>query len=135
MMIQKFLPDGAKKSSMHYEVYRNKHSSQEDFDVISKTYAKVMGEDKVLCNNAQKNINTGVYVTGQLHPKHEKAPIFIQGLIREAVNEHFKRERMEGREIWPARQQLPANATVTMEDVEICQGIACGVQNEELLAW
>lgn len=135
MMIQKFLPAGAKKSSMHYEVYRNKHSSQEDFDVISKTYAKVMGEDKVLCNNAQKNINTGVYVTGQLHPKHEKAPIFIQGLIREAVNEHFKRERMEGREIWPAQQQLPENATTTMADVEICQGISCGVQNEELLAW
>ncbi|KAI7784972.1 naphthalenedioxygenase subunit alpha [Diaporthe eres] len=135
MMIQKFLPDGAKKSSMHYEVFRNKHSSQEDFDVISKTYAKVMSEDKVLCHNAQKNINSGVYVTGQLHPKHEKAPIFIQGLIREAVSEHFKRERMEGREIWPARQQLPENATVAMEDVEMCQGIACGVQNEELLAW
>lgn len=120
---------------MHYEVYRNKHSSQEDFDMISKTYAKVMSEDKVLCNNAQKNINTGVYVTGQLHPKHEKAAIFIQGLVRETVTEHLKRERAEGQEIWPARQRLPGNATTAMEDVEICQGIACGPQNEQVLAW
>jgi hypothetical protein len=135
MMIQKFLPSGSKKSAMHYEVFRNKHSSTEDFELISKMYARVMAEDKVLCNNAQKNINTGVYVTGQLHPKHEKAPIFIQGLIREAVTEHYKKEKEAGREIWPARQQLPDNATVSMEDVEICEGLACASQNQEVLAW
>lgn len=46
-MIQKILPTGPIDSTMHYEVYRNKNSSEEDFKTIADTYARVMGEDKV----------------------------------------------------------------------------------------
>ncbi|KAH6648042.1 Rieske [2Fe-2S] iron-sulfur domain-containing protein [Truncatella angustata] len=135
MMIQKFFPFGPKRSLMHYEVYRNKHSSEEDFKLISSTYARVMAEDKVLCANAQKNINAGVFVNGQLHPKYEKAPIFFQSTCRNVIAEHYKREKEEGREIWAARQQLPENATVSQEDIDICQGLTCGSQKDTGLAW
>ena len=59
LMIQKFLPDTATKSTLHYEVYRNKTSSDADFKLISEMYARVMAEDKVLCERAQKNLNAG----------------------------------------------------------------------------
>jgi hypothetical protein len=72
MMIQKFMPSGPGKSHMHYEVYRNKHSSDEDFHAIADTYARVMAEDKDLCIGAQKNLETGVFTNGELHPRWEK---------------------------------------------------------------
>ena len=115
---------------MHYEIYRNKHSGEEDFKLISEMYARVMAEDKVLCDNAQKNLNAGVFVNGQLHPKYEKAPLFFQAVNREVVVEHYKREKAEGREIWPARQKLPDSAVVSQEDIEICQGLGCGAHKE-----
>lgn len=31
-----------------------------------------MGEDKQLCNAAQRNLSAGVFVNGQLHPQAEK---------------------------------------------------------------
>ena len=134
MMIQKFLPAGPTKSSMSYEVYRNKNSSDEDFHLIADTYARVMSEDKVLCDLAQKNINAGVFVNGQLHPRWERGPLYFQQSVREAITEHYHREKREGREIWPARQQLPSGAEISEADLEICEGLMCGSKKEEL-AW
>ncbi|KJK61939.1 Ring hydroxylating alpha subunit catalytic domain protein [Aspergillus parasiticus SU-1] len=134
MMVQKFLPKGPNHSTMAYEIWRHKDAKEEDFRLINDMYARVMGEDKVLCNNAQKNLNRGVFVNGELHPKYEKAPLFFQSTCREVVTEHFDREKKEGREIWPARQQLPNDAKVSAKDEEICSGLACGAQ-KEVLAW
>lgn len=152
MMIQKFLPSGPSKCTMHYEVFKNKNSSQEDFKTIADTYARVMSEDKVLCDRAQKNLNAGVFVNGELHPRWEKGkfigssqmlrapanlfkgPLFFQSTCREVVTEHFNKEKAAGQEIWPARQQVPADAGTTNEDLEICKGLACASQ-KEVLAW
>ncbi|KAK9424735.1 putative Rieske [2Fe-2S] iron-sulfur domain-containing protein [Seiridium unicorne] len=131
-MVQKFPPSGPKKSSMHYKIYCNKHSSEEDLKLISDMCARVMAEHNVLCDNAQ-NLNAGVFTNGQLHPKFEKVPPFFQGTIRQVIIKHFKRENEASREIWPARQNLPGNALVSLEDVEVYEGIACGVHNAESL--
>ncbi|KAJ4363499.1 hypothetical protein N0V83_009794 [Neocucurbitaria cava] len=136
MMIQKFLPAGPNHSNITYEVYKNKKSSSEDFHVIADMYERVMREDKVLCDAAQKNLNRGVFVNGQLHPKYEKAPLFFQKTVREVVIEHFQREKKEGREVWPARQKVEDNVGVSNEDEDICAGIACGNgAQKEVLAW
>jgi hypothetical protein len=119
---------------MAYEVYRNRNSSDADFKLISDMYARVMGEDKVLCNNQQLNLDRNVFVNGQLHPKFEKAPIFFQSTVREVITEHFEREKAEGREIWPAKRKLACNAKVSEKDEEICAAISCGAK-KEVLAW
>ena len=134
MMIQKFMPSGPSKTLVHYEIYRNKRSSEADFRAIADTYARVMLEDKALCERAQKNLLAGVFVNGEMHPRWEKGPLFFQQTVREAIKEHFQREKREGREIWPARQRLPASATMSAEDLEICDGLGCGSQ-KEMLAW
>jgi phenylpropionate dioxygenase-like ring-hydroxylating dioxygenase large terminal subunit len=72
MMIQKFMPASATHTKVHYEVYRNKDSSEEDFRTIADTYARVMKEDKALCDRAQANLNAGVFINGELHPRWEK---------------------------------------------------------------
>lgn len=143
MMVQKFHPSGPSKSRMGYEVYRNRNSAEEDFRVISDMYARVMSEDKVLCTNAQKNIDRGVFVNGELHPKYEKAPLFFQNTVRQVVKEHNERERKEGQAIWPAKQKLPFKAQVSENDEALCSEVCCRAQKskpmeavqQETLAW
>ena len=133
-MIQKFLPQGPSKSTMHYEVYRNKNSSEEDFKLISEIYARVMSEDKALCDRAQQNLNSGVFINGELHPRWEKAPLFFQNTVREVITDHYQREKAAGHEIWAARQKLPDNAAVSQVDIDICNDIVCRA-GKEVLAW
>lgn len=134
MMIQKFIPIGPSRTTISYEVYRNKSSTDEQFRAIADTYRRVMGEDKVLCEGVQKNLNAGVFANGELHPHWEKGPLFFQQTVREVISEHFQREKAEKREIWPARQKLAEGATMSEGDMEICEGLGCG-KTKEVLAW
>jgi hypothetical protein len=63
-----------------------------------------------------------------------EGPLHFQSQVRGVITEHFKREKNEGREIWPARQQLPKDA-VSESDMEICDGIGCGGKVPEILSW
>jgi hypothetical protein len=85
MMMQKFMPKAPGVSVMYYEVWRNKNATEEAFRNISDLYARVMKEDKVLCERAQANINAGLFINGELHPHMEKGPLFFQKRCREVV--------------------------------------------------
>ncbi|KAK3197418.1 hypothetical protein GRF29_216g130313 [Pseudopithomyces chartarum] len=135
IMVQKFLPQGPNQSKMAYEIYRHKNSTEEAFKAISEPYNRVMHEDKVLCMGQQMNLDRGVFTNGFLHPKWEKAPIFFQSAVREAVTEHYEREKREGREVWPAKQKVKGpGADISAKDEAICEGLGCGMQRE-ILAW
>ncbi|KAF2646537.1 ISP domain-containing protein [Massarina eburnea CBS 473.64] len=134
IMVQKFLPSGPTASKMSYEIYRNKNSSDADFHLIADMYERVMREDKVLCANAQKNLDRGVFVNGELHPKYEKAPLFFQSTAREVIMEHAGQEKKAGKEIWPAKQKMGSNTEISDKDEEFCAGLACGEQ-KAVLAW
>ncbi|OJJ61684.1 hypothetical protein ASPSYDRAFT_75729 [Aspergillus sydowii CBS 593.65] len=134
MSAMKFLPHGPGSSKMAYEIYRNRHSSESDFKLISDMYARVMGEDKVLCVNAQRNLERGVFTSGQLHPKFEKAPLFFQSTVRGVITEHFEREKNAGKEIWPAKHRLTTKDVEKSDmDEEICAALACGRKDEGLV--
>ena len=66
------LPVSVTKSKIEYEVYRHKDATDEEFENINAFYRQVLEEDRQLCNLAQENLNTGVYVNGELHPEKEK---------------------------------------------------------------
>jgi hypothetical protein len=135
-MLQRFLPTSPTKSAMHYQIFRNKKSTEADFQLIANMYNRIVGEDKVLCELAQKNLNAGIFVNGELHPRLEKGPLYFQKVNREVIRSHWKLEQAAKREIWPARQQVKAegNGGVSAEDEELCAGLACG-PNKEVLAW
>lgn len=109
---------------MEYEVYRHKEASDEDFEYIDSFFKRVLDEDKHLCNAAQKNLNSGVFVNGQLHPDLESAPLFFQNTVRRLITTHREEEKREKGEIWPARQSSAGSATA--EDIEFCSGLSCG---------
>lgn len=57
---------------MHYQVFRNKNSSDADFELVNQIYKRIMSEDKALCDAAQKNLNAGVFINGV--STHQQAP-------------------------------------------------------------
>ena len=118
--MQRFVPTSSTMCSMRYEVYRHKDSSDEDFDLVNQAYKRIMSEDKDLCTQAQKNLNNGVFGTGDLHPRMEEGPLYFQTVIREILQEHRKREEEMQQEIWPARQVLPEQASTSREDEDFC---------------
>lgn len=78
-----------------------------------------MEEDKHLCDASQRNLNSGVYFNGELHPDKEKVrsqglldnslliltqgPLHFQQTVRDDVMGHRKLEvEQGGKEIWPA---------------------------------
>ena len=120
---------------MKYEVYRNKNSSDEAFKTIDALYKRIMSEDKALCAKAQKNINAGIFLNGELHPKMEAGPLYFQNLVRETLTDHHQKEVDAGRELWPAQQALPKSAGVSNKDVRLCEAVDCCKVNKEQLAF
>ena len=119
---------------MSYEVYRNRNSSDEDFHLIADMYERVMREDKVLCDNAQKNLDRKVFSHGQMHPVYEKAPLFFQSTVRDVIAEHFDKEKEAGAQIWPARRKPCDSQGEKDEEIASALGVGCNLQREAL-AW
>jgi hypothetical protein len=99
-----------------------------------------MKEDKYLCDLTQRNLLSGVFINGEMHPRMEKGPLYFQRQVRSLVTEHAEREKREGGEYWPARQRLvdakmDVRTGLTGEDIEFCKGLACAPERQEGLAW
>lgn len=69
---QRMLPLTATTSKIEFEVYRHKDATDEQFAKMKLFYKTVMEEDRHLCDASQKNLNSGVYFNGELHPDKEK---------------------------------------------------------------
>lgn len=117
--MQRLVPTGPTTCSVRYEIYRNKNSSDDDFEMINQMYKRMMSENKDLCVETQKNLNTGVSVNGQLHPT-EEGSVDFQTVVRGLIAEHHKREEDTGEQFWPARQRLPKEEAVSKEDMDFC---------------
>ncbi|KAJ6172868.1 hypothetical protein N7485_005680 [Penicillium canescens] len=128
--LMRCVPTSAGTCSMEYEVYRHKHASDKDFEYIDAFFKRVLDEDKHLCNAAQKNLNAGVFVNGQLHPELESAPLFFQNTVRRLLGAHREEEKRQRKEIWPAQQHSAGSATA--EDIEFCSGLACRFDGDKV---
>ncbi|KAE8348973.1 Rieske [2Fe-2S] iron-sulfur domain-containing protein [Aspergillus coremiiformis] len=126
--MQRFVPTSATNCAMRYEVYRNKNSSDKDFELINQMYKRIMSEDKYLCIHTQKNLNNGVFVNGELHPRLEKGPLYFQTAVRALIMEHHMKEQEAGHEIWPTRQILPTTARTTEQEMTFCNKLEASSQ-------
>ena len=63
----------------------------------------------------------------------ESGPLCFQKTVREVVMAWHKREQMEKREIWPARQVLPNEANISEDDMEFCASLACETEKDGLV--
>lgn len=74
------IPVTATTSKVEIEVYRHKDATDKEFADINAFYRQVLEEDRDLCVGAQRNLNLGVFVNGELHPSKEK--VFLQSIAR-----------------------------------------------------
>ena len=105
-------------------MYKHNDATHDEFTKISDFFKNVMREDKELCNEAQKNLNSGIFLNGQLHPQKEKGPLFFQKLTRDLVNKHRRQEEATGGEIWPAVPNHKVNPTI-QADIDLCKTLDC----------
>jgi nitrite reductase/ring-hydroxylating ferredoxin subunit len=110
--IQKVLPQGPNKATIHYEIYRHKSCSDNDFKKIRDAYEYAAKEQQA----------------------DQSALLFFQNTVRDCITEHYKREKAAGKEIWPGRPAGMGDGDRADDDEEICAGLACGTQ-KEVLAW
>lgn len=130
------VPTSPTTVSLEYEVYRHLEASDYDFNYIDSFFKRVLDEDKHLCNAAQKNLNAGLFVNGQMHPDLESAPLFFQNVVRGLVKKHREDERAKGQEIWPAKRLIPsALQAATEEDGAFCTGLACDTSVASATEW
>lgn len=111
---------------MEYEVYRHKNTTDKDFKTIDEMFKRILSEDKWLCNNAQNNLNAGVFVNGEMHSKMEEGPLYFQHMVRQLLNNHHRKEQAAKKLINPAQQTLLGGAALTGEDLRLCDGLQCG---------
>lgn len=111
-------------------MYRHKNATDEDFNNIDQMFKRILAEDKWLCNNTQKNLESGVYINGPLHPDFECGPLYFQHLVKETLLEHRKDEQRQKEEIWPATPITVASASV--EDMAFCTGLSCNSESQSI---
>ncbi|PIG82808.1 hypothetical protein AARAC_003109 [Aspergillus arachidicola] len=134
IMLQRFLPQSVSRTKMHYQIFRNKNAKPELFEKINTLYKQVMNEDKGLACGVQKNMERGLFVNGQMHPRVESAVVHMQSRTREIVKEHAEQEKVAGHQIWPAAQN-PSTDAVSKDDEAFCTGLACAFTQGSDIAW
>ena len=118
------MPTSATTTTIYYEVYRNRHSPEAEFQKANGMFKSLTSKDKTAGSDAQKSLSAGASVTGELSPNQEKC--------RKEVAKWHEREQVAKREIWPARQKLPTKTDD--EDVDFCNNLSCSDDNNDL-AW
>lgn len=116
---------------MEYEVYRHKAASDEDFNNIDQIFKRILGEDKWLCNLTQKNLDSGVFVNGQMHNSFESGPLYLQRFVKEAVMRHRTEEVKLKKELWPATPRT-VGAVDAKEEENFCSSLKCYDRSKEL---
>ncbi|KAJ5579486.1 uncharacterized protein N7459_005471 [Penicillium hispanicum] len=113
--MQRLVPTSPTSCSMRFEVYRHNSLSDKEFESVSQAYKRLVSEAKDLCIDTQKTLDAGILANEDLHR--------FQVAVRDLILEHHKREEQAGRQIWPSRQALPAQASTSQDDVDFCANL------------
>lgn len=134
--IRRFIPQGPSASTIRYEVFRHRSATDEDLAPIQEIYKRLENEDKALFDKAQKNVNRDISPSGELRQQRTEAALWFQKLTKDEIMEWQRREKVLGREIWPARPPAAGlEGKGTNDDEEFCSGLACESGVKEGLAW
>ncbi|KAG9091721.1 hypothetical protein FRC07_011796, partial [Ceratobasidium sp. 392] len=101
--MMRVIPLSATQTRMEYDVFKRKTVSMEQLREYMRFYEQVEEEDYMLCVATQRNLNTGIYSRGVLHPNNENGVLFYQGRVKHYVEEHLALEKRLGHEWNPAQ--------------------------------
>jgi choline monooxygenase len=85
MNVERFLPEGPRRTRVVYQYYFREGTDREAREESTRMSAELMDEDRAICEAVQRNLESGVYDTGELSPKHEQGVAAFQALVKEAL--------------------------------------------------
>jgi choline monooxygenase len=87
MTVERFLPLAPRRTRVVYDYFFRDLSpaARAANEEIVRLSLEVLEEDRTICEAVQRNLDSGVYDTGRLSPRHENGVAYLQFLVREAV--------------------------------------------------
>lgn len=127
--IMRVVPTGPTTVTTEYQVYRNPDSPEEAFNRAGEFFEGIELEDYDLMNGVQRNLNSGVYVHGPLHPQREGGVLYFKHLVQTQLKEHWDVERAAGEKIYPAKRNNQLHAAVQEQEQLATDVCACGMKS------
>ncbi len=85
MNVERFVPLGPATTRIVYDYFfRDAEAIAENAEVV-RLGCEVMDEDRAICESVQRNLESGVYDTGVLSPRHENGVAAFQQWVRESL--------------------------------------------------
>jgi choline monooxygenase len=85
MNVERIVPDGFSDTFVVYDYFfRDLDARGENAEVV-RLGCDIMDEDRAICEAVQRNLQTGVYDTGVLSPRHENGVAAFQQWVRESL--------------------------------------------------
>lgn len=85
MNIERIVPTGPRSTRVVYDYFFLDLDANEANREIMRMGNQVLAEDKVICEQVQRNLEAGVYETGRLSPRHENGVAAFQGWVRASL--------------------------------------------------
>jgi len=85
MNVERFVPAGPSDTYVVYDYFfRDLDAAAENAEVV-RMGCEIMDEDRHICEAVQRNLESGVYDTGVLSPRHENGVAAFQQWVRESL--------------------------------------------------
>jgi len=85
MNVERFVPAGPSDTYVVYDYFfRDLDAAAENAEVV-RIGCEIMDEDREICEAVQRNLESGVYDTGVLSPRHENGVAAFQQWVRESL--------------------------------------------------
>ncbi|MDQ1521003.1 MAG: choline monooxygenase [Actinomycetota bacterium] len=85
MNVERFVPDGPSDTYVVYDYFfADLDAINENAEVV-RLGCDILDEDRAICEAVQRNLETGIYDTGVLSPRHENGVAAFQQWVRESL--------------------------------------------------
>ena len=85
MNVERFVPAGVSATYVVYDYFFRDLDARAENDEVVRIGCDIMDEDRGICEAVQRNLESGVYDTGVLSPRHENGVAAFQQWVRESL--------------------------------------------------
>jgi choline monooxygenase len=85
MNVERFVPDGPSDTYVVYDYFFGDLDARSENAEVVRLGCEIMDEDRAICEAVQRNLESGVYDTGVLSPRHENGVAAFQQWVRESL--------------------------------------------------
>ncbi len=85
MNVERIVPDSFSDTVVVYDYFFRDLDAREENAEVVRLGCDILDEDRVICEAVQRNLQTGVYDTGVLSPRHENGVAAFQQWVRESL--------------------------------------------------